>query len=189
MSGCVLRYSHQEIDGRWYDDKLERGWVPPMELAVMTNDIEVGPISAVAFSLEFFRQNLDLNAIPPIHDWQSVELGSAMVGGRFYPLRKGPILPYAGGGYGRSSLSVDWIEYEGGFDPLFRCIAFCDNTTDRSGKLFSTYHPYAAAGVEVRLPGVQPAFLFEYRRDFDRTDGFYDLSGRSFSAGMRFQIR
>jgi hypothetical protein len=23
-SGCVLRYSRQEIDGSWYDDKLER---------------------------------------------------------------------------------------------------------------------------------------------------------------------
>ncbi|MDH3207894.1 MAG: hypothetical protein OEO79_14915 [Gemmatimonadota bacterium] len=186
-SGCVLRYSQQEIDGTWYDDKLEKGWRPPVEVSLMTNDIPIGP-SAVTLSLEFFQQELDVSAVPPMHDWQSISIRSTMVGGRFYPVRRGPILPYAGAGFGRTTLSADWVEYEGGFDPLFRCIAFCNTGTDMSGSLASGYHPYLAAGVELRPGFMPPALLFEYRRDFDRGDDFYQLSGRSFSLGLRFRI-
>ena len=188
MSGCALRYSHQEIDGTWYDDKLEREWFPPLEASLMTNDISVGP-SAVTLSLEFFTQGVHESAVPPIHDWQGIRLTSIMLGGRFYPLTVGPVLPYGGAGFGRSRLSADWIEYRGGFDPLFRCILNCDNTTDRSGVLASSYHPYLAGGVELRTPFMGPSILLEYRRDFDRGDDFYALSGRSWSAGLRWRTR
>jgi len=153
----------------------------------MTNDLEVGP-SAIVLSLEGFNQPLDPYVLPPMEDWQSAEIASLMVGGRFYPFTWGPILPYGGAGFGRTSLAVEWIEYTGGgFDPLFQCIAFCDDTEDKSGSLLKTYHPYLAAGVELRPPFMRPSILLEYRRDFGRGDDFYELAGRSWSVGLRWR--
>ncbi len=187
FSGCALRYSQQQIDGTWYDDKLEEGWFPPIEAALMTDDLSIGP-SAVVFSLEFFHQGLALSAVPPIEDWQSLSISSVMLGGRFYPWTWGPLLPYGGAGFGRTRLSADWIEHSGGFDPLFKCILNCGSETDRSGSLVSGYHPYLAGGVELRPGFMKPSLLFEYRRDFDRGDDFYQLSGRSVSVGLRWRM-
>jgi hypothetical protein len=159
----------------------------PIEASLMTNDLIVGP-SAFTLSLEFFRQEMDPAAVPPMKDWTNIGINSIMIGGRFYPLRYGPILPYAGGGFGRSQLNADWTEYTGGgYDPLFRCIAGCDFTESASGTLASSYHPYLAGGVELRPPHLKPSILFEYRRDFDRGDDFYELSGKSWSVGLRWR--
>ena len=184
-SSCVLRYSHQDIDGTWYDDKLERGWVPPLEVALMTNDLTVGP-SAFTLSIEAFVQHLALTAFPPVQAWEKLSMNSVMLGARFYPLARGPLRPYGGAGFGRTKVSAEWTEYEGPFDPLFRCIAFC-GSDPISGEILSSYHPYLAGGVEVRPPFLKPSLVFEYRRDFNRGDDFYQLSGRSFSAGLRFR--
>jgi hypothetical protein len=187
-SGCALRYSYAEYDSSWYDGKVRHGgFLPPLELALMTNDLNVGP-SAFVFSLEGLSQGLDTSILPPMEDWQSVSVRSLTVGGRFYPFTWGPVLPYGGGGFGRTSLSAKWTEYlGGGFDPLFECVAFCDNTEDESGTILSGYYTYVAAGVEIRTGFMTPSLLLEYRQDFDRGDEFYDLTGRSFSAGFRFR--
>ena len=187
-SACALRYPYSEIDGTWYDGKVERGgFLPPLELALMTNDIDVGP-SAFVFSLEFFSQGLDPSVLPPMEDWKSIDISSLMLGGRLYPLTWGPLLPYAGAGFGRSSLAATWTEYiGGGFDPLFQCILYCDNTEEKSGSLLTGYHPYLAAGLELRPRFMRPSILLEYRRDLDRGNDFYELSGRSWSVGLRWR--
>lgn len=187
-SGCAARYPYVELEDSWYEGKVEHGgFLPPLEVALMTNDLELGP-SAAVLSFEVFNQPLDPSVLPPVEDWNDVSMFSLSVGARFYPITRGPILPYGGGGFGRTSLSVEWTEYlGGGFDPLFRCIGICDNTEDERGSLFTGYSPYLALGVELRPGFLRPSVLLEYRRDFNRGDDFYDLSGRSFSAGLRFQ--
>lgn len=189
-SACALRYPYSEIDGTWYDGKVERGgFPPPLELALMTNDLDVGP-SAFAFSLELFSQPLDPYVLPPMEDWKSVDITSLTFGARLYPFTWGPVLPYGGGGFGRNALGAEWTEYiGGGYDPLFQCIAFCDNTEERSGSLTTGYHAYVAAGVELRPGFMRPSILLEYRRDFNRGNDFYELSGRSWSAGLRWRWR
>ncbi len=188
LSACAVRYPYSEFDSSWYEGRVEHGgFLPPLEVALMTNDIDFGP-SAFVLSLEGFIQGLDPSVLPPMEDWQGVDVASLMVGGRLYPFTWGPILPYGGGGFGRSGLSAEWIEYTGGgFDPLFQCILNCNDTEEKSGSLQSGYHSYLAAGVEVRPPFLRPSILLEYRRDFGRGDDFYELSGRSWSVGLRFR--
>lgn len=190
VSGCAIRYPHVQLDDGWYEGKLERGgFLPPLELALMTNDIDVGP-SAVVLSLEVSRQEVDPAALPPMEDWQEADIGSTTIATRFYPLAKGPLRPYGGVGVGRTSLSADWIEYVGGgFDPLFRCIGFCDNTVDESGTIFSGFSTYVAAGVEVHPGFMAPSVLLEYRRDFVSDDDFYGLDGNRISVGLRLRWR
>ena len=184
-SSCVMRYTHHDIDGTWYDDKLERGWVPPLELSLMTNDLPLGP-SAFTLSLEAMNQDMTLAAVPPVQGWTSISMTSLMVGARFYPLARGPLIPYGAAGFGKTRLHAKWTEPEGGFDPLFRCIGAC-GPDELSGDIIGSYHPYLAGGVELRPPFLKPSFVFEYRRDFGRGDDFYQLSGTSVSAGLRFR--
>ena len=180
-TGCVMRYSTHRLEDTWYDDKFDSGWIPH-EFGLVTPDVPVGP-SAFSLSLEGASQDLLTRTVPPIEDWDSVKLRSAAVGLRFFPIASGQFRPYGGGGYSRSTLSGHYTGPNYDPAPGIQCIGDC--TDDFTEILHRGYNPFVVGGVE--LGSGPTTFVIEYRKDIDRGDGFYRLSGSRYSVGLRWR--
>ncbi|MEM7415625.1 MAG: hypothetical protein AAF389_09040 [Gemmatimonadota bacterium] len=180
-SACVARYTFHEMEDPWFEDKIDGGWVPH-EIGLMTPTIPIGP-AGLALSLEGSRNNLLTRAVPPLQDWDDVSLQSTTIGGRFFPYDAGPFRPYAGGGYGRTTVSARWTGPNYDPAPGIQCIGDC--TDQFTEQLYRGYNPFLVGGVE--LGRGDSAFMVEYRKDLDRGDGFYRLSGSRISIGMRWR--
>lgn len=180
-TSCTARYARYDFEDEWYDDKVERGWLPD-ELGLITPNLPMGP-SGLALSLEGSSRDLDPRAVPPIYDWDDVKLRSVSVGGRFFPIDSGPFRPYAGGGYGRTTLAGRWTGPNYDPAPGIQCTGDC--TDQFTEILYRGYSPFVMGGVEIG--GSASVIVVEWRRELDRGDGFYRLSGDRISAGFRWR--
>jgi len=185
LPACTVKYSYNRLDDAWFDRELQRGWKPPMEFGFALPNIDVGS-SALAVTVEWSLQDLGRQAVAPLEEFDFVSLNSMSVAGRFIPLDRGAIRPYAGGGFGRSTLKTHWKgpNYD---RSRYYCSGVCSTGFERT--LFSAWHPYLVGGVEIYgSADATTTLLIEYRKQTGRDDAFYDLNGDSFSAGIRWLI-
>lgn len=183
--GCVLLYSQPRLDEPWFERRMHTGWPAPLEVGLMSNNISVGP-SAVAISLEAAIQGFDVDAVPPLVRFESVQLSTISLSGRFFPLDFGPVRPYAGAGFGASSLHGVWTGPN--YDVTrYHCFGACASTYRET--FYRGWHPHFVVGLELRRSAARKtSFLFEYRKDVNRGDGFYRLDGSRLGIGMRYRL-
>jgi hypothetical protein len=184
LSGCALKYTHNSMDDQWFDSRVKRGWRPSLAASVTTDNIGIG-FSAISLSFDAASQDFDVDAVPPLVDFESVGISSFSLSARFFPVNRGPLLPYVGAGYGLSRLRGTWTGPN--YDvQRYDCIGACEGTYKET--FYSGYHPHLVGGVELRFRP-STALVVEYRKDIDRGDDFWLLDGHGYSVGLRWLPR
>ncbi len=183
LPACTMKYNYNRVDDSWFDRELNRGWTPPMEFGFALPNMALGG-SGVALAAEWSLQSMSRETVAPLAEFDFVRLSALSLSGRFIPMDRGAVRPYVGGGFGRSTLKTHWKgpNYN---RALYYCYGACTGSFEET--LLTSWHPFYLAGFEIYGEG-NSTLLFEYRRQVNRSDSFYDLSGHTFSAGIRWMV-
>ncbi len=182
-SGCTMKYVDNRLEDDWFQTRRQMGGGrPPLAFGLSTDNIPIG-FSGLALSLDYSSQNFDADVLPPLVEFESAGLSNWALAARFFPVDRGPVTPFVGGGFGRSKLSGTWTGPN--YDVrIYECFGDCTDSYEE--KFYSSFHPHVLGGLELRFTRSW-SLIGEYRRDFNRNNDFWLMDGDSYAFGLRWR--